>query len=64
MGEFLRKWISRRLLVLNGPDIDRVMVAMRQLGVRIPGGAEALAIFQQLVYDLWKDGAVTTHLAR
>ena len=32
MGEFLRKWISRRLLALNKADIGKVAVAMRALG--------------------------------
>ena len=64
MGEFMRKWVSRRLLQLNGSDIDRVMAAARQLGVRSRGGAEALAIFQQIVYDLWKAGHLERPLAR
>ena len=62
MGEFLRKWVSWRLLVLNGGDIERVMAAMRRLGVRTPGGAEALAIF--LLFDLWEEGGMTRPLAR
>ena len=64
MGEFLRKWVSRRLLKLNVADIEVVMSAMRQLGVRSQGGAEALAIFQQCVYDLWKSGSLARPLAR
>eukprot|EP00975_Prorocentrum_lima_P060318 12651111-Prorocentrum_lima.AAC.1 len=43
MGEFLRKRTGNRLLQLNGPDIIRFAVFMRQLGVGISSGAEALA---------------------
>eukprot|EP00973_Karenia_brevis_P032368 4461680-Karenia_brevis.AAC.1 len=64
MGEFLRKWVSKRLLMLNSSDAGRVMAAMRQLGVGTPGGAEALAIFQQLVHDLWQQGPPQRALAR
>eukprot|EP00973_Karenia_brevis_P009925 1340833-Karenia_brevis.AAC.1 len=64
MGEFLRQWVSRRLLLLSGGDITRVMTAMRQLGVGTPGGTEALAIFQQLLYELWKQGGLERPLAR
>ena len=42
MGEFLRKWVSRRLKVLNSGDVSRVMMAMRQLGVGVSAGAEDL----------------------
>ena len=51
MGEWLRKWVSKRLLRLNASDIGKIMVATRQLGVGTPGGAEALAIFHQQLYD-------------
>ncbi len=64
MGEFLRKWVSRRLQALNSNDTGKVMTAMRQLGVGTAGGAEALAIFQQLIYELWKAGDLTRPLAR
>ena len=64
MGEFLRKWISRRLLRLSEVDIGRVMIAMRQLGLGTAGGAEALALFHQLIYVLWKRGALPQPLAR
>ena len=40
------------------------MLAMRQLGVRTSGGAEALAIFHQLLFDAWQDGALPKALAR
>ncbi len=42
--------------LLNNKDIDRVMRSMRQLGVRTPGGAEALAIFPQILFDSWSEG--------
>ena len=37
---------------------------MQQLGVGSQGGAEALAIFHQLLYDGWAAGALTEPLAR
>ena len=37
---------------------------MRQLGVGTAGGAEALAIFHQLIYVLWQRGALPQPLAR
>ena len=64
MGEFLRKWVGRRLLLLHGGDTGRVMAAMRQLGAGTSGGAEALAIFQQLVFDLWEKEGLQRPLAR
>ena len=51
MGEFLHKFVARRLLALSSTDVARLMATMRQLGVGTAGGAEALAIFQQLIYD-------------
>ena len=41
-GEFLRKYVSRRLPALNEGEIEALMTAMRQLGVGSQGGAEAL----------------------
>ena len=37
---------------------------MRQNGVGTPGGAEALAIFHQLLYDEWMTGSLRRPLAR
>ena len=53
MGEFMRKYISRRLLAVNEGRVSRIMSAMRQLGNGMQGGAEALPIFHQLLYDVW-----------
>jgi hypothetical protein len=64
MGEFLRKWTCRRLLLLSGSDISRVMIALRQLGLGASGGAEALAILHQLIYKLWQRGSLAKPLAR
>ena len=64
MGEFLRKWVSRRLLVLNSGDIGKVMAAMRQYGNGQSGGTEAMAIFHQQLYELWHAGALSRPLAR
>ena len=64
MGEFLWKCVSRRLLVLSEGEIAALTTAMRQLGVGSQGGAEALAIFRQLLYDEWAAGSLTEPLAR
>ena len=64
MGEFIRKYVSRRLNALCESDIEMVMVAMRQLGVRTSGGAETFAIFHQVLYDVWKAGLLLRPLAR
>ena len=45
MGEFLRKYVSRRLLALSEGEIAALTTAMRQLGVGSQGSAEALTIF-------------------
>ena len=37
---------------------------MRQLGVGSQGGAEALTIFLQLIYDEWASGSLATAWAR
>ena len=64
MGEFVRKCVSRRLLALSEGEIAAVMTTMRQVGVGSQGGAEALAIFHQLVFDDWATGSVTAPSAR
>eukprot|EP00975_Prorocentrum_lima_P020005 4209874-Prorocentrum_lima.AAC.1 len=64
MGEFLRKWIGKRLLQLGNADISRLAVSARQIGVGVTSGAEALAIFHQLIDDAWRDGDITSPLAR
>ena len=38
--------------------------SMRQIGVGTPGGAEALAIFHQLLHDEWMTGSLSKPLAR
>ena len=64
MGEFSRKYVSRRLFALSEGEIAALMTAMRQQGVGSQGGAEALAIFHQLIYDLWSSGSLKATLAR
>ena len=63
MGEFLRKYVSRRLLALSEGEIAALTTSMRQHGVGTPGGAEALAIFHQLLYDEWMTGSLSGPLA-
>ena len=41
MGEFLRKYVSRRLLALSEGEIGALTTSMRQIGVGTRGGAEA-----------------------
>ena len=56
--------MSRKLRMINARDESRIMQAMRQIGVGTVGGAEALAIFHQLLYDAWADGGLSRFLAR
>ena len=53
MGELLRKFVSQLLLALSDGEIAALTTSMRQIGVGTPGGAEALAIFHQLLFDEW-----------
>ena len=64
MGEFLRKYVSRRFLALSEWEIAVLTTSMRQIGVGTPGGAEALAIFHQPLYDEWMTGSISGPLAR
>ena len=63
MGEFLRKYVSRRLSFSEG-EIAALTTASRLIGVGTPGGQEALAIFQQLFCDEWMTGSLSGPLAR
>ena len=49
MGEFLRKYVSRRLVAFSDGEIAALTSSIRQIGVGTPGGAGALAIFHQLL---------------
>ena len=64
MGEFLRKYVSRRLLMLSATGIAKLMTAARQLGVGTPGGTEALALFHQFIFEDWASGGLPNPLAR
>ena len=64
MGEFLRKYVSWRLLALSEGEISALTTSMRQIGVGTPGGAEALAIFHQLICDECMTGSLSGPLAR
>ena len=64
MGDFLRKYVSRRLLALSEVENAALTTAMRQLGVGSQGGAEALAIFPQLFCHEWAEGSLTGPLVR
>ena len=63
MGECLRKYVSRRLLALSEGEIAALTTSMRQIGVGTQGGAEALAILHQLLYDEWIAGSLSGPLA-
>ena len=64
MVEFVRKYVSRRLLALIEGEIAALMTVMRQVGVGSHGGVEALAIFHQLIFDDWVSGSLNTSLGR
>ena len=49
---------------LSEGEIAALTSPMRQIGVGTPGGAEALAIFHQLLYDEWMTGSLSGPLAR
>ena len=62
MMEFLRKYVSRRLLALSKGEIATLTTAMRQLGVDSQGDAKALAILHQLLHDEVTEGSLTEPL--
>ena len=62
--EGLRKYVSRRLLALSEGETEALTTAIRQLGVGSQGGAEALAIFHQLLCDKWVEDSMTEPFAR
>ena len=64
MGEFLRKYVSRRLWALSEGEIAAFTTAVRQFGVGSQGGTGALAIFHQLLYDEWAAESLTEPRAR
>ena len=64
IGEFMRKYVSRRLLALNNADTAQALGAMRQLGAGTAGGAEALATFHRIIFDAWTAGRLNKTLAR
>ena len=47
-----------RLRALSKGEIAALTTAMRQLGVGSEGGAEALTIFHQLIFDEWASGTL------
>ena len=62
--ELIRKFFSRRFLAPSEGEIAALTTAMRQLGVGSQGGAEALAIFHQLLSDEWVAGSLNEPLTR
>ena len=64
MGEFLRKYVSRKLLAMSEGEIASLITAMPQLGVGFLDGAEALAVFHHFMYDEWVAGSLNAPLAR
>ena len=64
MGEFMRNYVSKRRLALTEAEIAPLTAVMRQLGVGTQGGAEAVAIFHQIIYDAWAAGEQYSPVAR
>ena len=67
--EFLRTYVSRRLLALSEGEIGQAEIGalttgMRQLDVGSQGGAEAHAIFHQLTFDERTSGTLVAPLAK
>ena len=63
MGEFLRKYITRRLQALDKRRIQCSMVNARQWGVGTPGGTEAIVHVHQCIEELYFEGSLPTPLA-
>ena len=63
IGEFVRKYVSRRRLGTDGV-IVALTAARRQLGVGAQGGAGGLAIFHHCIFDEWTSGTLDTPPAR
>ena len=64
MDELLRTYVSRRVSALSEGEIAALTTLMRQIGVGTPGGAEALAIFHQLLFDERMTSSLSGPLAR
>ena len=64
IGEFLRKFVSGRLPALSEGEIAAFTAAMHQLGFGSQGGADAIAIFHQFIYNEWASGTLVTPLTR
>jgi hypothetical protein len=58
VGEVLRAAAAKRLLRSVGPRLRAHFVGMRQWGVSLPGGAEALAHWRQTVEDAARQGKI------
>ena len=58
IGEFLRALVCRRLLQKHANEFTPALVAMRQWGVRVPGGAEALVHRRGCVEELARAGII------
>eukprot|EP00973_Karenia_brevis_P094219 12421357-Karenia_brevis.AAC.1 len=63
MGEFLRKWMTRRLLAIQKIPIQCAMTAARQWGVGTPGGAEAIIYAHHGIEELFFEGKLPSALA-
>ena len=57
-GEFLRSSAARRILRQGAPKLRPIFVAMRQWGVAIPNGAEALVHWRSTIEDAAKNGTI------
>jgi hypothetical protein len=64
MGEFVRTCVREKLLKFNEAYVGKDAAAMRPIGVGALGGAVALAIFEQFLYELRKAGRLLRPLAR
>ena len=63
MEEFLRKYVSRRLLALSEGEIAALTTSVWQIGMGAQGSAEALTI-HQLLFNEWTAGSLSGPLAR
>ena len=63
MGEMLRKFVCKRALSLERPQILRIMTSMRQYGCGTPGGTEAIIHLRKHLQSLWDKGLLPQPLA-
>ena len=63
MGEWLRKFFTRRILDSDKTATTKKLLQSRQWGIGVTGGAEAIAITHFLIEDMLLTNQLTRPLA-